>query len=107
MPPLAESVTPAQLAAFERYLSAILHAEFNVTALASGDAIVDELFLDALAGRPLLEGVDGPLIDVGTGAGIPGLPLAIVEPSREFVLIDATEKKAEFVAGVAAGLGLS
>jgi 16S rRNA (guanine527-N7)-methyltransferase len=45
--------------------------------------------------------------DVGTGAGFPGLPLAIVNPARRFVLIEATGKKARFVMQTALRLGLT
>jgi 16S rRNA (guanine527-N7)-methyltransferase len=51
--------------------------------------------LDSLAARPLLEGRQ--VLDVGTGPGFPGLPLAIVEPDREFTLLDSNNKKIRFV----------
>lgn len=47
------------------------------------------------------------MADVGTGAGFPGLPLAVVNPQRRFALIEATGKKARFVAQTAGGLGCS
>ena len=59
---------------------------------------------DSLAARPLLEGQR--ILDVGTGAGFPGLPLAIVEPERSFVLLDSNNKKVQFVAHAARKLGL-
>ena len=55
--------------------------------------------LDSLAVRPLLRG--RRVLDVGTGAGFPGLPLAIVEPERAFDLIDSNNKKVMFVQHVA------
>ena len=60
--------------------------------------------LDSLVARPLLVGER--VLDVGTGAGFPGLPLAIVEPRREFVLVDSNNKKVQFVQHVVGLLGL-
>jgi 16S rRNA (guanine527-N7)-methyltransferase len=60
--------------------------------------------LDSLAARPLLRG--SRILDVGTGAGFPGLPLAIVEPERSFVLLDSNNKKVMFVEHIAGLLGL-
>ena len=55
-------------------------------------------------GRGLLEGKT--VLDVGTGPGFPGLPLAICEPGREFTLLDSNNKKIMFVQHVAGLLGL-
>ncbi len=60
--------------------------------------------LDSLVSRPLLEG--SRILDVGTGAGFPGVPLAIVEPEREFVLVDSNNKKIMFVQHITGMLGL-
>ena len=60
--------------------------------------------LDSLAARPLLHGAT--VLDIGTGAGFPGLPLAITEPDRHFVLLDSNNKKIQFVQHAAAELGL-
>jgi 16S rRNA (guanine527-N7)-methyltransferase len=60
--------------------------------------------LDSLAARPLLHGKT--VLDIGTGAGFPGLPLAITEPDRHFVLLDSNNKKIQFVRHAVAELGL-
>jgi 16S rRNA (guanine527-N7)-methyltransferase len=60
--------------------------------------------LDSLAARPFLRG--RRVLDVGTGAGFPGLPLAIVAPDLEFDLVDSNNKKVMFVQHIAGMLGL-
>ena len=63
--------------------------------------------LDALAGLPAIDAAPaGALADVGSGGGLPGLVLATVRPERETHLIEATARKAAFIAEAAAALGL-
>jgi len=76
----------------------------NLTAIRDRDEMVTAHIDDSLAAQPLLRG--GRILDVGTGAGFPGLPLAIAEPQREFHLIDSNNKKIMFVQHVAGLLGL-
>ena len=76
----------------------------NLTAVRDRDKMVTAHIEDSLSVRPLLRG--GRILDVGTGAGFPGLPLAIVEPEREFHLIDSNNKKIQFVQHIAGLLGL-
>jgi 16S rRNA (guanine527-N7)-methyltransferase len=59
--------------------------------------------LDSLSLQPYLRGTR--VADVGTGAGFPGLPLAVMNPERRFSLIEATGKKARFVAQTAERIG--
>jgi 16S rRNA (guanine527-N7)-methyltransferase len=62
---------------------------------------------DALEGLPAVDAApDGPLADVGSGGGLPGLVLAIARPQREVHLIEATARKALFIAEAAQALGL-
>jgi len=76
----------------------------NLTAIRDRDEMVAAHIDDSLSARTLLRGKR--ILDVGTGAGFPGLPLAIVEPEREFHLIDSNNKKIMFIQHVARLLGL-
>ncbi|HEX4930519.1 MAG TPA: RsmG family class I SAM-dependent methyltransferase [Gaiellaceae bacterium] len=52
---------------------------------------------DALAGLELVRGFDGPIVDVGSGGGTPGIPLAASLPEREVTLLEAERRKTEFL----------
>ncbi len=76
----------------------------NLTAVRDRDEMISAHLLDSLVARPLVQG--RRVLDVGTGGGFPGLPLAIAEPDREFDLVDSNNKKIMFVQHVAGLLGL-
>jgi 16S rRNA (guanine527-N7)-methyltransferase len=78
---------------------------YNLTAIRSEEDILTHHLLDSLAAQPDLLGTT--VADVGTGAGFPGLPLAIVNPARRFTLIDAVDKKLRFIDHAARELGLA
>jgi 16S rRNA (guanine527-N7)-methyltransferase len=77
----------------------------NLTAIRARDQQITKHLLDSLAVQPYLQ--RNRVLDVGTGAGFPGLPLAFVNPQREFTLLDSVAKKLRFVEHAAATLGLS
>lgn len=77
---------------------------YNLTAVRDPDEIVARHFVESLALRPLLR--DERIADVGTGAGFPGMPLAIAAPERSFTLIDSRAKRIRFLRHVVAELGL-
>jgi len=77
---------------------------YNLTAIAPADMVTHHL-LDSLAVQPDLQGAR--IADAGTGAGFPGLPLAVCNPQRHFTLIDSTAKKLRFVSHATQLLGLT
>ena len=100
---LPEAAAPALVTLIEEL--ARWNRKVNLTAIRDRDEMVTHHVLDSLVVRPLLEG--GRILDVGTGPGFPGLPLAIAEPDRNFTLIDSNQKKIAFVEHAARTLGLS
>jgi 16S rRNA (guanine527-N7)-methyltransferase len=79
------------------------NAQFNLTAIRDRPGMLRKHVLDSMSLVPYLRGER--VADVGTGAGFPGLVLAVVEPQRRFTLIEATGKKARFVGQTAQHIG--
>jgi 16S rRNA (guanine527-N7)-methyltransferase len=77
---------------------------YNLTAVRRPEEMVPKHVMDSLATLPFLDGER--VLDVGTGAGLPGLPLAMARPGQSFVLLDASGKKTRFVEHAARRLGL-
>ena len=103
---LAQSYDDRAVARFETLLDELerWNRKFNLTAIRKRDEMVTAHIIDSLVARPLLHGKK--ILDVGTGPGFPGLPLAICEPTRKFTLLDSNNKKIMFVQHVAGLLGL-
>jgi 16S rRNA (guanine527-N7)-methyltransferase len=78
---------------------------YNLTAVREPREMVVRHILDSLAAAPFLRG--SRIIDVGTGAGLPGIPLALLYPDRQFTLLDSNGKKIRFVQHVTRELGLT
>jgi 16S rRNA (guanine527-N7)-methyltransferase len=81
------------------------NAAYNLTAITEPERMITHHLLDSLSVHRDLHGE--AIADVGTGAGFPGLPLALLNPQRQFTLIDSNNKKVRFVAHAVRTLGLT
>jgi 16S rRNA (guanine527-N7)-methyltransferase len=87
----------------ERWLEEVVETP-GLTALATVEEARPVLLDDALRAAPLLEEADGRVIDVGSGGGSPGIPLAAALPQRSFTLLEAARRKADALARLARDL---
>jgi len=77
---------------------------YNLTAIEDTGEIISKHILDSLS---VAEHIKGKyIIDVGSGAGLPGIPLAIIYPDKQFTLLDSSAKKTRFIQQAAIDLGL-
>lgn len=98
-----------QVAALARYMDLLCewNQRFNLTAIDSRDEILTKHFLDSLTCAQVVDfAAQRTLVDVGTGAGFPGLVLKIAYPHLRVTLVDAVRKRLGFLAHVAAELNL-
>jgi 16S rRNA (guanine527-N7)-methyltransferase len=104
---LALDLDEAQLGKLVAHLDLLdeWNTRFNLTAIRDRPSQLTKHLLDSLTVLPYLRGAR--IADVGSGAGFPGIPLAIVERRRHFTLIESTGKKCRFLEHVREALGLS
>jgi 16S rRNA (guanine527-N7)-methyltransferase len=97
------------LDAFRRYLEEILRwsNQLNLTALSTPEAIVREGFLDSLICASLVPADARQALDIGSGAGFPAVPLALVCPALAITLVEANRRRASFLRHVVRTLGLT
>lgn len=114
---LGFTLTEGQCAQFELFYRELVewNQKLNLTAITEYQEVQTKHFLDSLVGLPILAEAVGeslpltrPLhcIDVGTGAGFPGIPLKIAMPRLRWTLMDGTGKKVQFLSQLVAKLGL-
>jgi 16S rRNA (guanine527-N7)-methyltransferase len=107
---LGISLSPQQITAFSIYESELLewNEKFNLTAIRDAEGVRIKHFLDSLT--CLLEMKSRPparLIDIGTGAGFPGIPLKLIYPNMKLTLVESVGKKAGFCSHMVERLGLT
>ncbi len=100
LPEGAETKLLAYLALLEKW-----NRVYNLTAVRNAERMVSHHLLDSLAAVPFFRGESA--LDVGSGGGLPGIPLAISRPDLQVTLIDSIVKKTAFLLQVKAELGLA
>ena len=93
---------------FERYFSLLTeyNARFNLTSVTQKEEVYEKHFLDSVSGESLFP-KNASVVEVGSGAGFPSLPLKILRDDLRFTLVESTGKKCEFLKTVVRELGLS
>lgn len=100
----------SQVDALTGYLELLLHtrSHVNLTGLRDPERVLDVLIIESLDFcRADLIPAEGRVLDIGTGAGVPGITLAVWGPGLQVTLLDRTQKKIAFVRGAVSALGLS
>ena len=95
--PTWHELSAAQLDALYAYLELLIkwNKAYNLTAIREPERMVSLHLLDSLAVHPYVQNAQR-IIDVGTGPGLPGIVLAIMNPSKDFTLLDSNGKKTRF-----------
>ncbi len=106
---LGITLSDARLHKFDVYYQELMqwNEKFNLTAIVDREAVYVKHFLDSLTiTEELQHGDSKTVIDIGSGGGLPGIPLAIVLPECSITLLEATGKKAVFLRHIIETLGL-
>lgn len=108
LPALNRTLTDAQLDTFCAFGQALIEKNkvMNLTAITEPEAVAQLHFLDCMALLNAADFRDKAVIDVGCGAGFPGVPLKIAEPSIRLTLLDSLAKRMNWLAETLPGLGI-
>lgn len=94
---------------FVQYMDGILewNKKINLTAITDREEFISKHFVDSVLSYNFREYIDADsIIDIGTGAGFPGIPLAIVSPDKKFVLADSLNKRLKVINELASKIGI-
>jgi 16S rRNA (guanine527-N7)-methyltransferase len=99
-------VTAEQSAALEKFVALLLrwNEVYNLTGVRGAEEVIDRHLVESFALRAHIKGTQ--VADVGSGGGLPGVPLAIAEPERRFTLIESRAKRVRFLRHVVGALEL-
>ena len=102
-------LTPEQTELFEIYTKELLiwNENINLTAIRTEEEILLKHFADSLTLLPFIPETAKKLVDIGSGAGFPGIPLAIMRPNIEVTLVESVGKKCKFLEHIKETLSLS
>ncbi len=103
-------LNPHIAAQLQTWLRMLARSDRNLTAIRDAEAALHKHVVEPLVGRHQLIAADlpvphGPMIDIGSGNGSPGLPIALCEPTRPALLLDARSGAASFLSEVTAAIG--
>lgn len=102
-------LTQTQINQYAEYMEQILeyNQHINLTSITDRDEFIKKHYIDSVLGGLNNEFAAGErIIDVGTGAGFPGVPLAILFPDKEFVLLDSLNKRLKIVSQICQSAGI-
>ncbi len=105
------AITSEQISLLRRYVDLLMkwNRVYNLTAVRNPEEMIERHILDSLSVLPFVEklvGADEGLLDVGSGPGLPGIPLAIMLPDRNISTLDCVGKKTRFQVQACTDLGI-
>lgn len=104
-----KSITPYQVEQFVKYMELLKewNKKINLTAIEDDREIIIKHFIDSISILPFIKDHKQRLVDVGTGAGFPGIPLKIADQDIEVTLLDSLEKRVKFLNEVIKSINIS
>ncbi|ACL77771.1 16S rRNA (guanine(527)-N(7))-methyltransferase RsmG [Ruminiclostridium cellulolyticum] len=104
-----KEITDIQIKQFEKYMELLKewNKKINLTAIEDDREIVIKHFIDSISIVPYVKNENLKIIDIGTGAGFPGIPLKIVNPQNKVTLLDSLDKRVKFLNEVINGINIT